>query len=228
MIFSRKHKYSIILLFIIELTICSGCINCETRTCIAEKPESIHNEDNDKILSIETSEAILNKAGTTPLHLAAAFGNDDEVKRIFLDTNNVNSKDNFGIIPIEYAFIYERYDTIMLLLTLGADINNKDIHGANLMHRIGSRLKSGRCSTLMPFENSDDTLISDIKLLEFTREIGVNINDRDNRGNTPLHKIAQDVKRPEIIQWFINAGAEVNALNNNRETPLRFAINSST
>ncbi len=50
---------------------------------------------------------------------------------------------------------------------------------------------------------------------------GVDVNERDVMGNTPLHA---SVRHPEMVELLISRGADVNAVNLLGETPLHLAV----
>jgi len=50
---------------------------------------------------------------------------------------------------------------------------------------------------------------------------GVDVNERDVMGNTPLHA---SVKHPEMVELLVSRGADVNAVNLLGETPLHLAV----
>jgi ankyrin repeat protein len=50
---------------------------------------------------------------------------------------------------------------------------------------------------------------------------GVDVNERDFMGNTPLHGA---VKYPEMVKFLLDSGADVNARNFLQETPLHAAV----
>ncbi|MFI2477821.1 ankyrin repeat domain-containing protein [Nocardia xishanensis] len=56
-------------------------------------------------------------------------------------------------------------------------------------------------------------------------DAGLNPNDRDNDGATPLHGAAQ-YDGVETVRVLLDAGAEVNAQDNQGDTPLFYALRS--
>ena len=55
--------------------------------------------------------------------------------------------------------------------------------------------------------------------------LGVGVNDADRYGNTPLHYAARS-KNPAVLEVLLDAGAKVDALNNDRLTPLHLMLTS--
>ena len=54
-------------------------------------------------------------------------------------------------------------------------------------------------------------------------EFGVDVNARDYYGNTPLHYAAR-LKKSELIEMLLNAGAEIDPVNKDGLTPLRLML----
>ncbi|MFQ3621603.1 MAG: ankyrin repeat domain-containing protein [Spirochaetales bacterium] len=59
------------------------------------------------------------------------------------------------------------------------------------------------------------------KIAEKLLSQGVEVNQRDLMGNTPLHKA---VRYPEMVKLLLDKGADINAQNLLGETPLHIAI----
>src|SRR6266581_2806265 len=54
-------------------------------------------------------------------------------------------------------------------------------------------------------------------------ERGVSVNARDCYGNAPLHYAAR-LKKPELIEMLLDAGAEIDPVNKDGLTPLRLML----
>jgi len=64
-------------------------------------------------------------------------------------------------------------------------------------------------------------------LLFIGEKSGLNINRKGTKGNTLLHYAAQSNPDIEVLQYLISIGANVNAKNSNRQTPLDVADTSA-
>ena len=53
---------------------------------------------------------------------------------------------------------------------------------------------------------------------------GVDVNEKNPNGETPLHVAAHDNENPQVLRVLIKAGADVNAKNRNGWTPLDVAV----
>lgn len=62
-----------------------------------------------------------------------------------------------------------------------------------------------------------------IQLIENIINSGFDINQKDDKGNTPLHYAARD-KSKEAIRILVEHGANIDAVNKLKCTPLHFAI----
>ncbi len=58
------------------------------------------------------------------------------------------------------------------------------------------------------------------KMIKKLIDCGVDVNAKDNYGNTPLH-YASRLKNTEIIEILLDSGAEIDPANNKGFTPLR-------
>jgi len=128
------------------------------------------------------------------IHKAAEDGNIEAVKQYLVSGADVNAKGRFGETALDVA-VFEPHPEI-------ADLLRK--HG-------------GKHSTINAAAWSGDT--------EAVKEFlaaGVNVNEKDEYGNTPLHRAAY-YGHKEIVELLIAKGADVNAKTKGGRTPLREA-----
>lgn len=96
-------------------------------------------------------------------------------------------------------------EVVEALLAAGADPHVDSFNETPLMHAVGSPQK-------------DQVTIIKILLAE-----GVNINARDNYGQTALHWAASSSEDPEVLHLLIEAGAHLDVRSIHGETPLMYA-----
>lgn len=112
-------------------------------------------------------------------------------------------KDEFGNSPIRHACEFESLNYIKCLFLMGADINKIDSYGDSLLH-------SACC-----WGNDKQTV-------QWLIEHGLDINLKNDNGDTPLH-CAYDSQCYEIIELLISFGANTDILNDYDETPSMLA-----
>ena len=86
---------------------------------------------------------------------------------------NVCAMDHSGLFALKYALIRRQDSEIRRLHQLGADINQRDKSGRNLLHH----------AVNMSSATADATFETERCLIE----LGIDINARDNKGRVPLH-----------------------------------------
>jgi len=139
--------------------------------------------------------------GMTPLHLASRL----DVAKLLLDRGadpNIKTKYD-GRTPLHYAAAEGRLAVAVLLLRHGAYIDAKDHYGKTPLY--------------LAVENAHADVVC------YLLRKGANPNVRDERGlETPLH-VAAYYGEIAIMKCLIKYGADVNARDILRRTPLHFA-----
>jgi len=180
----------------------------------------------------------------SPLHRAAAIG----TRQMVLDL--LKTKDdgvNLNSVLAE-AVQANRTEIIPLIIKAGADVNEPSPHGDFLtvlyvacLYRHSSVVKvllkyGAKANLEIKGKNTQPILFAAIAPLRFqsvkaiatVRKLiaaGVNVNETDIHGRTPLHDAAL-CRQPLIARMLIDAGANVNAQDKNGETPLyRLRVN---
>lgn len=94
----------------------------------------------------------------SPLHFAAAHGIRALCERLIDDGADIDAQDLAGYTPLHMATGYERVDTVILLLKLGADANKATYDAAStLAVEIAERaLASTPSKTLLGFDPNKD------------------------------------------------------------------------
>ncbi|XP_046758507.1 ankyrin repeat domain-containing protein 42 isoform X5 [Gallus gallus] len=169
--------------------------------------------------------------GCTPSHLAAAHGQSYTLQTILRSgavrdfylqfpsaepesgilfhtkpslTENANAADRNDWKPVHYAAFHGRLGCLQLLVRWGACIDDVDTDG-NL--------------PVLAFPAHDAAFRGDLLVLRRLVRCGViNINERDDKGSTLMHKAAGQ-GHIHCLQWLIEMGADCDITDDAGETP---------
>ena len=172
----------------------------------------------------------------TSIHEAARVGNVEAVKKHLAAGTDVNAKENDELSPLHYAALAGHKEIVELLIATGADVNAKCVAGrtpidyamglkhpeiAELIRKNGGKSMltleaESKLSNLTVHEAARE---GNIKLVKLRLDSGVDVNEKNKNGWTPLHSAAWGGDK-EIVKILIAANADVNAKNRIGWTPL--------
>ena len=141
-----------------------------------------------------------------PLHVATDSGNIAEMKKLLADCNNPNQVDYHYRTPLHYAALNGNTQALDLLLKAGAIV---DVQDFNEMYPLNLAISRNHLEA--------------IKLLV---KAGSKLNNKIYGGSTALHSALEKDINPQIPIYLIQAGANVNAADDDKETPLHYAVNT--
>jgi ankyrin repeat protein len=156
--------------------------------------------------------------GWTPLHIAIEERKKEAAEFLIARGSDVNAKDSDGETPLHWAAHYSNLDMTELLVRKGAEVNAQDQGGDTPLHILAS------C-----YHTIVITAGTPVKMrLTFTRSAGSGTDA--HRGELPF-KAKVEVIDPNdsrerarrVAEFLLNRGAEANAKNNARNTPLHIA-----
>ena len=140
-----------------------------------------------------------------PLHIAADSGNISELKKLLDDCHNPNGVDFHYRTPLHYAASNGNMQALSLLLKAGAMI---DVQDFNEMYPLSLAISGNHLEA--------------VKLLT---KGGAKLNSKSFGGSTALHGALEKNINPQIPIYLIQAGANVNAEDDEKDTPLHYAVN---
>jgi len=170
------------------------------------------------------------KAGNTPLHHAAGFGNLATMK-VLLDHG---ADANAGNLRKSTPLLWSLYDEtkVRLLLARGADVNAKTVDGRSAIYQtaiMGNAVPVLRLLIEKGANPNEKTLTGMTPLIAASRgnlagmrlliEKGSNVNARNAAGGTAL-MAAASTGRPEAIAALLAKGADPNARTKKNESAL--------
>uniref|UniRef100_A0ABD2WWV0 Uncharacterized protein n=1 Tax=Trichogramma kaykai TaxID=54128 RepID=A0ABD2WWV0_9HYME len=147
--------------------------------------------------------------GLTHFHVACEYGCVDVVKKFLelgQDPNCIVPRT--GNSPLHLALMSDKKEVAKLLLRNGANLILANKNGRTPLHLI-FKLDADGGLTKMFFEICSD------------RRQPVEIDSRDNEGNTPLY-MALRYNRKKAVETLLRNGADPNLVNEKGETPLHF------
>ena len=162
------------------------------------------------------------------IHKAAEEGNIEVVKQHLAAGTDVNVKDDEVGTPLHLAAVFSK-EVTELLIANGADVNAKDKYGGTPLdyanNEVAKILINNGAMT------SDELKVDERKLVAASRDgdiqkvksylaVGVDVNNIDEDGHTPLHWNINN----ESIEVLIAKGANVNTISKHGLTPLDMAI----
>ena len=168
-----------------------------------------------------------NERGATPLSHAAEGGHQKLVEFLIAGGADINDKDYAGRPALFGAAYRGHADVVKLLLDNGAEYNMKDNRGYTPMDWAAMRgnkdvidvfIKKGVKANLFQAAGCGH-----IALMEKLAKEGADVNQIDDKGNTPLHKATLSNQK-EFAMAIIVKGAKLNVENKDGETPLDIAI----
>ncbi|CAH1784076.1 unnamed protein product [Owenia fusiformis] len=147
--------------------------------------------------------AAFNHRGSTALHHSVQYNVLPAIPILLQYGVNLEASDDNGMTPVLTAAKLGRFRAMETLVHLGADINAKDSRGNTLVHYTTSADSSSQSEW--------------VEFLLAQPDCKVNVQNVD--GNTPLHFSCMS-GRESAIFMLINAGATIEATNNQGQTPL--------
>lgn len=188
------------------------------------------------------------KNGRTIFHFAAfssnpaIFGQIMELGQLYCDMKfNINTPDKFGRIPLHYACEQGSLFVVEELLKLHSDVTSSDIDQMLPIHFAAIKGNAEVIQLLINYKSPVYAKDSELRTpLHIACECGSYkaacflcrkyknlINEETKYGLTPLHSLASsdyNADNPELVQFLVSKGSDINKKNKFGQTPLQCAI----
>ncbi|XP_059488485.1 uncharacterized protein LOC132204174 isoform X2 [Neocloeon triangulifer] len=148
------------------------------------------------------------KNGKTALHWAAQKGHIAVAKFLLSKGADVNALNNDNDTPLTLAALFSNEETCRFLVDSGADLSAVDSDGDDALHLASLKGKLDTVKYLLLGLN------------------GFSVEKKGRNGKTALHWAAQK-GHIAVAKFLLSKGADVNALNNDNDTPLTLAAHFS-
>ncbi|MFC1634443.1 ankyrin repeat domain-containing protein [Planctomycetota bacterium] len=168
----------------------------------------------------------------TPLHRAAMVGHKPVVELLLAEGAPINERDTELKTPLYYAISNGHKEIVELLIRKGADFNTtcsyvKDTGYAPLDVALGRG--NVEIIKLLQDNGAEEKTIHAAVMLGDQAQVkvflgqGININVKDDKGNTPLFYAIRG-GHDELAQFLIDQGADINYTDKNGYGLLHYAI----
>ncbi|XP_025025282.1 ankyrin-3-like [Python bivittatus] len=157
-----------------------------------------------KLLQHRANVNLKNKRSKTPLHLAAEVGNPAMVGLLLNSKADPNATDKEKKTPLHFATKGGHFYAVKSLLVNKSRVGSKDMDGCMPMHYAAI---NGNMEILKELLTAGDNK---------------NINDKNIWRKTLLH-LAAEHGHSNLIIFLLSNGSAINALDNNKDTPLHCA-----
>ena len=197
-----------------------------------------------------------NVVGKTPLHLAVEFHKNEYIQWLLENGADPNIPDKKGITPFFFAvgeavdhdkyvimrqFATPQFDMVnndgetlfYEAIRMMSSVNNNDLNLVNMLLEDGADVYQTSKFYRREVTAVDAIAEKPADILKVVLESGqLDINRKDDAGNTILHKVcANDSNHEEKraketyrkVKLLLAAGADINAINSNEETPIMLA-----
>ncbi|XP_023223427.1 transient receptor potential cation channel subfamily A member 1-like [Centruroides sculpturatus] len=182
------------------------------------------NEQKSSCLSISDAQKM------TPLHCAAMFDHQDLVEYLITEGADITAPDKEGRSVLLLAAARGAWNTVKILLKMGANISDHDNGNRNLLHHVvlSGGCLSDICNDIIKVYSLIFNIFKFMNMKTFhlifqnTSELLDLLNEKDFSGCTPMHYASLN-GHLKTIQSLLYLGAIINLKNNENQSPLHFA-----
>uniref|UniRef100_A0A8C1Y557 Ankyrin repeat domain 52 n=1 Tax=Cyprinus carpio TaxID=7962 RepID=A0A8C1Y557_CYPCA len=223
-----------------ELVNSGACVNQSNVRGCTPLHLSAASADGALCLELLVNNGANNKAGKSPLHVAAIHGHFTRSQILLQNGAEVECVDKYGYTPLHSAAKHGHELLITTLLNNGADVARRGINGMTPLHLAVFYGFSDCCQKLLSSGFDINTVDSqgrtclhvaasggNVECLKLLLNSGAALNKKDNFGRSPLHYTSVNGSYLCTVA-LVKAGADVNELDVNGCSPLHYAAAAQT
>uniref|UniRef100_A0A8C2CNW8 Ankyrin repeat domain 52 n=1 Tax=Cyprinus carpio TaxID=7962 RepID=A0A8C2CNW8_CYPCA len=223
-----------------ELVNSGACVNPSNVRGCTPLHLSAASADGALCLELLVNNGANNKAGKSPLHVAAIHGHFTRSQILLQNGAEVECVDKYGYTPLHSAAKHGHELLITTLLNNGADVARRGINGMTPLHLAVFYGFSDCCQKLLSSGFDINTVDSqgrtclhvaasggNVECLKLLLNSGAALNKKDNFGRSPLHYTSVNGSYLCTVA-LVKAGADVNELDVNGCSPLHYAAAAQT
>lgn len=138
--------------------------------------------------------------------------------------HNINDVNYLGETPLLLSLDNQNLKKAKFLIQNGSDILIKNSNNQNALHYF-CKCKHSLTGYFRPYSYYKKIKKEHTEFINFLLEKGIDINNKDDFGNTPILSFAQNVSnssRMYFIRHLYNKGADLNVINNEGNTILHY------
>ena len=137
---------------------------------------------------------------------------------------NINDVNNLGETPLLLSLDNQNLKKVKFLINNGSDILIENFNHENALHYF-CKCKNYLTGYFRPYSYYKKIKKEHTEFIDFLLDKGIDINKKDDFGNTPALIFAQNVSyfnRMYFIRHLYNKGADLDVINNERNTILHY------
>jgi len=141
----------------------------------------------------------------------------------------INAQDEFGKTPLHFAAANSTPSVVILLLTKGADVSAADMSGKTPLHYAKMENKTDLINIGWGWLSENFWKSATPKDVQALIDSGAEVNSQTtNEGKAPLHFAAKHNKDAAVVKLLLDKGANVEARDKFKITPLNLAASFNT
>ena len=171
--------------------------------------------------------ALVDEEGNNPLINAASRGNKEKIEFLLNHSHDINHQNNEGYSAMTRAFKYNSMEVVDMLAAKGARVDLVDRQGYDFGYHLvdvtrrdlkifDEKMKFLTDHGYDPVTKQKDnsTLLhaaiskKNTELIDKLLKMGVDINAKDDNGQTILHHAAMQVENEDLLKFLLAAGAD--------------------